>query len=185
MTTNSFSFDKQVRHVSIVTFLALSVIAKSFAQDEIPTTKLMLSLPTLKSIGGLNRHAPTEDPGQVTVQYSKVEDEPPYYDVNIAEIPPSIQELNQKLKSQTDALATVIAKMGGEEDEEGRIHNYVTIQGKYKAEEVVSKMKDGDCQLTFNVGEKIGVTLRGVGTNNVKHLYTLLESMKLDLLEKL
>ncbi len=183
MTTNSFSFDKPIRHVSIITFLALSVIAKSFGQDEIPTSKLMLSLPTLKSIGGLSRHAPTTDPGQVTVEYSKVKDEPPFFDVNIAELPPSIQELNQKLKSQTDALETMIEKMGGEEVEEGTILKYVTIQGKYKAEEIVSK--NGDCQLTFIVGKKILVKLRGVGTNNVKLLYTLLKSMRLDLLEKL
>ena len=158
--------------------LLFGYITQNCFGQEVADSKLRECLPMLKVAGGLKRTPIISDPGQVTVRYAKVENEPPFFEVNVAELPPSIIEIRESMKQIN------LSVLDGE-DGDGNTRKQIIIREKYKGEQVVSKLKDGNCDITFYVGKKFQVKLTGNGTNNVKVLYEIIETMALDKLEKL
>lgn len=149
-----------------------------FGQETIPVNKLREGLPTLKEVGGLKRSVPILDAGEANVRYEKIAYEPPSYEVSISELPPSILALRESMPKFN-------VPIGVGEDGDGRSSKNVILKDKYKATESATKNSDGDCLVEFYIGKKISVSIRGTGTNNVKLIYLIIDSMALDKLEKL
>lgn len=177
MKNSIFISKKNFRHLCIFVLLSVFFFQKCFAQ-QVAESKLKECLPTLNVAGGLKRTPIVSDPGQVTLSYAKVENEPPYFDVNIAELTPSTIQFRESTKP-------IDLSVFGGKDEDGNMVKQITIKEKYKGEQTVSKLKDGNCKIIFYVGNKFQVILNGNGTNNVKVLYEIIETMALDKLEKL
>ena len=175
---NFICISKKLCKLICILFLFLAYITQNGFAQEVADSKLRECLPTLKVAGGLKQTPIISDAGQVTLMYAKVEYEPPYFEVNVAELPPSIIQLRESTKQINLGI------LDGE-DGDGNMGKQITIRGKYKGEQIVSKLKDGNCEITFYVGKKFQVKLTGNGTNNVKVLYEIIETMALDKLEKL
>lgn len=159
----------------------------TIAQDQQPKIvhfkKLQEFLPS-QQIEGFKRTKPIGSTqktmglsaSEASVRYEKIDDE-------------AGQNIEVKIVDMSlipfAAWAMAYQQMEYENETEEGYEKSVTVAKEYKGLEQVSNGESKSCSLNFAVGNRYHVEIDAYGFDDIKILYTLVESMKLDTLAKL
>lgn len=170
--------------IGILLLLAVSLQAGAQEQQRnvVHFKKLQEFLPS-KSMEGFKRTKPIGSTqkmmgmstSEASVRYEKIDDEAGQ-NIEIKIIDMSMIPLA--------AWAMAYQQMDYENETEDGYEKSVTVMKKYKGLEKATTADSKSCSLNFAAGDRFHVEIEGVGFDDVKILYTLVESMKLDALAK-